>query len=419
MSQSFPPSFRWGVSTAAHQIEGNNLNSDFWLLENIEPTCFIDRSEDACDSYHRYEADADLVAGLGATSYRFSIEWARVEPSPGHYSIAELDHYARVCDALQSRGVEPCPTFFHASAPRWFAERGGWLDPTAPTRFADYCARITQAMGDRFGIAFTINEPQVARSFRAFAGAKAHFEAADRRELAAHEAAARLSGVERFVTMNHPDVEAMQRPLMEAHSQALAAVKAERADLEVGVTLNITDFVAVNTDADASGVRNSAYGDWMEHLAAGDDDFVGVQVYRQLPVTGSGERIALDPLPFADPADPMSNLTRPEALRNAVTYVHEATGKPVVVSENGLETDNDEARVSYLGEALARLSEAVAHGVPVRGYFYWSLLDNFEWERGYRSRYGLYAVDRMTFARTPKPSAARYADLVGHFRTVG
>lgn len=419
MTMAFPPGFRWGVSTAAHQIEGNNVNSDFWLLENIQPTCFTDRSGDACDSYHRYETDADLVAGLGLTSYRFSVEWARVEPSPGHYSTAELDHYARVCDALLSRGVEPCPTFFHASAPRWFAERGGWLDPTAPARFADYCARTTQAMGDRFGIAFTINEPQVGRSFRAFPASKAHFEAVDPVELAAHEAAARLSGVARFVTMNHPDIEAMQRPLMEAHAQALGAIKAVRGDLPVGVTLNITDFVAVNTDADPRAVRDGAYGDWMKHLASGRDDFVGVQVYRQLPVTGPGDRITLDPLPFADPTDPMSNLTRPEALRNAVSYVHEATGKPIVVSENGLETDNDAARVWYLEEALARLSDAVAEGVPVEGYFHWSLLDNFEWERGYRSRFGLYSVDRTSFARTPKPSAARYADLVRHFLTVG
>ena len=129
---SIPKGFRWGAATAGHQIEGNNVNSDLWFLENIEPTTFVERSGDACDSYHRYEVDIVLLAGLGLDTYRFSIEWARIEPTWGRFSVAEIDHYKRVVECCHAHGVAPAVTFIHGAAPRWFAEAGGWLNPDAP-----------------------------------------------------------------------------------------------------------------------------------------------------------------------------------------------------------------------------------------------------------------------------------------------
>src|SRR3954452_3874314 len=134
--KNFPRGFLWGASTAAHQIEGNNVNSDLWLMENIEPKTFVDRSGDACDSYHRFEEDIALLKQIGLNSYRFSIEWARIEPTPGQFSNAELDYYKRLIAALRKAGIDPVVTFFHVSAPRWFAEAGGWLNPESPQLFA-------------------------------------------------------------------------------------------------------------------------------------------------------------------------------------------------------------------------------------------------------------------------------------------
>jgi beta-glucosidase len=404
----FPKDFRWGVATAGHQIEGNNVNSDFWLLENIEPTAFAERSGDACDSYHRYEEDIALLAALGFNSYRFSLEWARIEPSPGRFSIAELDYYKRVIDCCLKHRIDPAVTFMHASAPRWFAMAGGWLNPEAPALFARFCSTAARALAADMRFAFTINEPQVSKTFRAIAAAaQSYFAKHDALEQAAHAAAAKATGAERFVTMNFPDIDGMTPQLIAGHEQGMAAIKAERSSLPVGVTLNIIDFQPAAEDSPYLEIRQRAYGDWLECVRRAGD-FVGVQIYRQILVPGQGKALPpLPPLPFADAGDRMANLARPEALRNGVDYVYQQTQKPILVTENGIETDNDARRVWYIDAALKSLQGSIAGGVPVLGYFHWSLLDNFEWEQGYKPKFGLFAVDRTTFKRTPKPSAAQ------------
>ena len=132
----FPKNFRWGVATAGHQIEGNDTNSDLWLLENIKPTVYVERAGDACDSLHRYEEDIALLAGFGFNTYRFSIEWSRIEPDQSFFSNAELDYYKRVIQTCRRHGVAPAVTFLHGTAPRWFAEAGGWLNPGSPALFS-------------------------------------------------------------------------------------------------------------------------------------------------------------------------------------------------------------------------------------------------------------------------------------------
>lgn len=404
-SLSFPKGFRWGCSTAGHQIEGNNVNSDLWLMENITPTTFKDRSGDACDSYHRYEEDIALLAKFGLNTYRFSIEWARIEPARGHFSNAELDHYKQVIACCHKYGIEPAVTFFHVSAPRWFAEAGGWLNPESPALFARYCAHAARVLGDGMGHAFTINEPQVAKTYRAIALSAAYFAKADAAEQAAHAAAAKATGADRFITMNYPDIEGMTVQLLEAHHQGFAAIKAERPALPTGVTLNIVDFQPATTESQYAQLRQIAYGAWLDAVKK-SGDFVGVQTYRQIRVPGKGDKLpAPGPMPFVKPGDQGEEIKQPSALGNAVEYVHAGTGKPIFVSENGMESSNDERRVWYIPRALNSLHAAMAKGVPVIGYCHWSLLDNFEWLRGYEPHFGIVAVDRETFKRTPKPSA--------------
>ena len=403
---SFPKGFRWGVATAAHQIEGNNTNSDFWILENVKPTTFAERSGDACDSLHRYEEDIALLAGFGFNSYRFSVEWARIEPTRGYFSIAELDYYKRVIECCRRHNVDPAVTLFHGTAPRWFAEAGGWLNPESSSLFARYCSTVAKALAAEMAYAFTINEPQVAKTFRAIPGTVSVFAKRDQAEIECHAVAARATGSERFVTMNYPDIDGMTPQLIAGHEQGFAAIKAERRDLPVGVTLNIIDFQPANEGSPYDEVRKSAYGEWLETVRR-TGDFTGVQIYRQIPIPGKGKPLPRpEPMPYLENGGMMASFSRPEALRNGVEYVYAKTNKPILITENGIDTDNDQRRIWYIDHALAGLQESTAKGVPVLGYFHWSLLDNFEWEQGNKPKYGLVAVDRTTFKRTAKPSAA-------------
>jgi beta-glucosidase len=369
--KQFPKSFRWGVSTAGHQIEGNNVNSDLWLMENIKPTTFKERSGDACDSYHRYEEDIALLAKLGFNTYRFSIEWARIEPTRGYFSNAELDYYKRVIGACRNHGIDPAVTFMHVSVPRWFAEAGGWLNPEAPSLFANFCSKAAKALAADMAFAFTINEPQVAKTFRAIPNPQvaAYFANADAAELAAHTAAAKATNCERYVTMNYPDIDGMTPQLIAGHEQGFAAIKAERSTLPTGVTLNLIDFQPGSDDSPYREVRQAAYGPWLESCRRAGD-FVGAQVYRQMRIPGKGQPYPPPPaMPFIKPDDMTANLSQPSALGNGVEYLYDEIKKPIFVTENGLETEDDKRRIWYVDQVLSGLHASIAKGVPVIGYF--------------------------------------------------
>ncbi len=406
----FPANFRWGASTAGYQIEGNQANADLWLMEQVQLSAFAERSGDACDSYHRYDQDIALLKAIGLNSYRFSVEWSRIEPVRGQFSNAVLDHYRRMITALHKAGIAPVATFFHVAAPRWFAQAGGWLNPESPGLFARYCDKVARELGDGMAYACTINEPQVGLTYRVFA--RGYFKAKDEVQTRAHADAARRSGVERFVTMDHPDILGMTPQLLAAHHQGSAAIKAAQPRLPTGVTLNLVDFVPGTADSPYVATREKAYGAWMD-AAKQSCDFVGVQTYRQIPIPCTGAKMPpMSEMPFVDPKAMGEMIKQPLALRNAVEYAHKRTGKPVFVTENGLETDDDRRRAWYIPQVLAGLQEAIAAGVPVIGYMHWSLLDNFEWLQGYKPHFGLASVDRTTFERKLKPSAAVYRQIV-------
>lgn len=409
--RTFPRGFRWGAATAGHQIEGNNTNSDLWLIENVSPTIYKERSGDADDSYHRWREDIALLKAMGLNSYRMSIEWARIEPTPGQFSIAEIDRYERVIADLRAAGIDPVITFFHVSAPRWFAERGGWLNPDSPNLFARYCDRAARALGDGIAYACTINEPQVSLTFRTIPMAAAYFKAQDERSLAAHVAAAKATGSERFVTMDYPDIQGMTPQLMAAHEKGFAAIKATLPRVPTGVTLNMIDFAAANEGSRIAEMQRAAYDGWME-VAKRAGDFVGVQTYTQFRIPGAGAKLPEPPpVPMPEKSDPRDAGKQPAALRNTVEYAHRMTGKPIFVTENGFQTDNDARRAWYIPRVLAELHAAIESGVPVIGYLHWSLIDNFEWAQGYAPKFGLASVDRTTFKRTLKPSATVYGSI--------
>ncbi|GJG85929.1 beta-glucosidase [Gemmatimonadetes bacterium T265] len=395
---AFPPGFLWGAATAGHQVEGNNTASDLWLLEHTTPTVFAEPSGDADNSFALWATDLDLARALGLNTYRFSLEWARIEPEPGAFSRAMLDHYKAVVDGCRPRGLTPVVTFNHFTAPRWFAARGGFTNREAPDLFARFCDRAARHLAGNVGYALTFNEPNILRLLRGLLPPQ--LLDAQRAMLAA---AARAAGTPKFVAANAAtpeDVEAMLPIMVAAHKAGRAAIKAARGDLPVGVSLAMTDDEAAGPNSLRDAKRAEVYGAWLE--AARGDDFLGVQNYERVRWDANGRLPA--------PAGAVRNWSGAEvyapSLAGAVRYAHQATGVPILVTEHGVGTDDDAIRAALIPAALAELRKAMDDGVPVKGYVHWSLLDNYEWVFGFRPKFGLCSVDRTTFARTPKPSAA-------------
>jgi beta-glucosidase len=390
-----PKGFLWGTATAAHQIEGNNVNSDFWLAENIKPTIFQEPSGDACDAYHRYEDDIALAAKLGFNAHRFGIEWARIEPEPGKFSEAELDHYRRVLEACHANGLAPVVTYSHWTVPRWFAAKGGFEHPDSPDLFARFAEKATAKLGDLIHLASTFNEANIAR----LVGARPDAKTTDPFIRAMFAACAKACGSDTFANVLFADVAKSEANQVAAHEKAFAAIKAGPGNFPVGVTIALQSVQGVGEGNRAEAFAAQVHGPWVEQAAKAD--FVGVQTYTRTRVDKNG------PLPVPPGAEKTAAGYEfyPEALGETIRYAAKATGKPIYVTENGIATDDDTRRIAYIDRALAGVRACMDDGIDVRGYLHWSLLDNFEWVFGYKQRFGLVSVDLKTFKRTPKPSA--------------
>src|SRR5215471_16870157 len=234
---SFPPGFVWGAATAAHQVEGNNVNSDLWVLEHCDPTLFAEPSLDACDHYHRFAGDIRLLAGLGLNCYRFSIEWARIEPERGHFSTAALEHYRRVLAACHENGVTPMVTFYHFSSPRWFAGLGGWEKPASVDLFVRYCERTARHLGDLISLASTFNEPNLPMLLRWISHIQLPFATAMRMS----RQAARAIGSRQFGCFFLGDPRVLEKHMICAHERARCALKSGPGSYPVGVNLALQD----------------------------------------------------------------------------------------------------------------------------------------------------------------------------------
>ena len=402
--RSFPQGFLWGASTAGHQVEGNNVVSDNWFLENIKPTIYSTPSGDAANSFALWPQDMDLARGMGLNSYRFSIEWARIEPEPGLFSRAMLDHYKRMIDGAQERGLKAVVTFNHFTAPRWFSAMGGWTNSEGVQLFARFCDRAARHLAGGISHAITFNEPNILLVLRAIILPPQVLDA--QRAMLAE--AARRSGTAKFTAANAANMEdlpAMQTNLVAAHKAGKAAIKAARGDLPVGFSLSMFDDQAVGRNSIRDAKRKELYGAWLDTARA--DDFLGVQNYERNMWSDKGKL----PAPKGAQVNYSGAEVYAPSLAGSVRYAHEATGVPIFVTEHGVGTEDDSLRARFIPAALAELQKTIASGVPVIGYSHWSLLDNFEWIFGYRPKFGLHSVDPATFARIPKPSAAIYGAI--------
>ncbi|MGA4544258.1 family 1 glycosylhydrolase [Uniformispora flossi] len=381
----WPPGFLFGASTSPHQVEGNNVSSDWWVREhsgNPGPIPITEPSGDAVDHFHRWPEDMDLLRDLGFNAYRFGIEWARIEPEPGNISRAMLEHYRGMIRGAVERGLTPVVTLHHFTSPHWFAARGGWLAPDAADVFANYAAVVAEILGEGVEYVATINEPNMITLVNGLMAPDG--DTPDVPTMAA-------------LVPHQPSTDALIR----AHKAAVKAVKAVHPHLKLGWTIASQVFQAEpGAEAEAAAYawpREKVFLD-----VSRDDDWVGVQSYSRTRLGKDG------PIPHAEdtPRTLVGLEYYPPALGEAVRQTAAVVGPDVaiLVTENGIAADDDTQRIAYTTGALEGLAAASADGIDVRAYLHWSALDNYEWG-SYHFTFGLIHVDRASFARTPKPSA--------------
>ncbi len=390
-----PEGFLWGTAISAHQSEGNNVNSDAWVCETVSPTLYHEPSRDACDSYNRFEEDVAIAADLGFNCHRIGIEWARIEPLPGQFSSAELDRYRRLLDACHARGLAPMVTYNHFTVPRWFAVRGGFEVTDGADLFARFAERATDRLGDLIRYATTFNEANIQRLVSQLRRGPRSAAAID----AMLDACAKACGADRFSSLLFAPVATTEPVLLDAHAKAMAAMKAGPGDFPVGLTLTMQDVQGVGEGNQAEAVIDELYGPWLE--AARQADFIGVQTYTRVLVGPQGR---MRP-PEGAERTAAGYEFYPQALGGTIRFAAERIGRPIYVTESGIATDDDSRRIAYIDAALSEVRRCLDDGIDVKSFLYWSLLDNFEWTRGYGERFGLVHVDFETFERSPKPSA--------------
>jgi beta-glucosidase len=400
-SKSFPDKFLWGCATAGHQVEGNNTNSDLWAMEHMPDSMFKEPSGDACDHYHLYPQDIAMLADLGFNTYRFSLEWSRIEPEEGFFSNAELEHYRRMLAACHEHHLTTLLTYSHFSLPRWFACKGGWQNPAAADLYARFCEKTTRHLGDLVDYASTFNEPDIPQLLnwinlpmpgKPEASLTEMFQASlmkVRKHLNAPEFASFFVG----------DAKKIRDGLLAAHAKGKGAMKSVRSEMPVGFNLAMSDDQPAPTDSHLAEKRADVYGPWLE--AAKRCDYLGVQTYSRA-IVGKKDL----PTPKGVETTQVGWEYYPECVEHVVRYASKEAGVPILVTENGVAATDDSRRVEYFQRALTGLKRAIDDGVDVRGYVAWSLLDNFEWMSGFEPKFGIVAVDLATQRRTVKPSGA-------------
>ena len=375
--------FLWGASTSAHQTEGGNHANDWHDWEQAPRSPCVEPAGDACDHVNRYPQDVALLAGIGLNSYRFSVEWSRVEPRPGRFSEHWLAHYRSMCQACHAHGLLPIVCLHHFTNPRWLAAEGGWENSDTATRFARFCERTLQALADVAAAVITINEPNMP----ALLGYENGIHPPGLRDRAA-----RLRVTEVFC---------------EGHRLAVEATRRQAPLVPVGMALAMADWQALpGGEEEMSEIRRLREDVFLD--ATAHDDFVGVNTYTR-------HRIGPDGWMASDEGVELTGTGWefwPEAIGATLKRAWSRTGgRPLIASEAGVATDDDTRRAEYIRRSVAATRSVMAGGVDVRGFLYWSALDNFEWQMGYGPKFGLIAVDRRSQDRTVKPSARVLGEL--------
>jgi len=410
----FPRGFLWGTATSSHQVEGYNTLNQWWAWEQLEGHILNgDKSGAACDWWSgRWRDDFDRAAETGQNAHRFSLEWSRIQPVPDRWEEAALERYREMARGLVDRGMTPLVTLHHFSDPLWLAEMGGWENEAVVDRFARYTRKAVEALKEYVNLWVTINEPNLyavlSYLFGNFPPGKKDLKATGR------------------VLVN----------LVRAHAAAYAAIKEIQPTSRVGIAQHYRGFrpnrPASPLDRLAANLFHGSLNDSFPRAlttgvfrfattranipqAKGTQDFVGLNYYTEELVSFSpGHAADLFTRRFYDPQVEASDGgfigNVPEGFYRALEWC-KSFDLPIIITENGLNDDSDRLRPRYLVQHLHWAWRAVNFNFPIKGYFHWSLVDNFEWERGWSQRFGLWELDVETQARRKRPSADLYAAI--------
>jgi beta-glucosidase len=410
----FPPGFLWGSATSAHQVEGDNLRSDWWEYEQRGRVPH--RSGAACRHYELFEQDFELARSLGQNAHRFSIEWSRVEPDEGAWNQGALAHYGKVIGALRSRGLEPIVTLHHFTNPAWFLRRGGWSRNDSATLFERYVEQVASQLGATVNYWLTVNEPTVYVMQGYILG-----------EWPPCRAGAWLTAGRVF------------RNLARGHVAAYRVLHRHRADAKVGFAHSAPLIQPCDPtrmrDRLAAGIRDAVLNHAFFHLIgtrawplrrSANLDFLGLNYYTRNVVRSSGwglgalvGRACRAPHHGDEGAVSTTGWEVYPAGLHATLTAFSRYGRPMLITENGIATDDDTLRRDYLVQHIRGLGEAIDSGLDVIGYLYWSLIDNFEWALGTTARFGLAEVDYSTQERTLRPSASFFERVCRENRLSG
>jgi beta-glucosidase len=407
MKLEFPKGFLWGAATASHQIEGGQHNdwsewekahaerlaqeseknfrwNPHWKKfehEATDPKNYI--SGVACDSWNRFEEDFTVLDELHLKAYRFSIEWSRIEPEEGVFDEAAIGRYRDMIASLRRRSIEPFVTLWHWTLPLWLSARGGTTAADFPERFRIYTEKISSSLGSDVKFWITLNEPDVVSSHAYLKGAWPPQEKCPRLFLKA------------------------TRNLIRAHKLAYETIKEKFPEAQISIAKHQILFETKRPTLINNVLKAIADWGWNFHFLnhiKNHQDFIGLNHYnRNVIDNGFGK----------NPNERQTDFGWeffPDSIYQLLLQ-HKRYGKPIYITENGIADASDTLRQEFIPKALAAVHRATAEGVDVRGYFYWSLLDNFEWDKGYWLRFGLVEVDRTTQTRTIRPSARTYAHV--------
>jgi len=403
----FPDGFLWGTSTSAYQIEGGIINDwSEWEKSKLRIKSLELRSKKkkqkfklddficgrACDSYNRYEEDIELVKKLNCRAYRFSVEWARIEPKEGKFDKAAIRHYQGLISKLREREIEPFLTLNHYTIPVWVSSIGGWENKKTIDYYLRYVGEIVRGLGDQVKFWLTFNEPQILIGYGYVSG---EFPPQVKNLLRANK---------------------VFKNLMVAHKKAYALIRQKLGKkAQISIAHNLIYYTPYSDSfLNKLIVKLLSYINSMRFVEAAEpcQDFIALQYYHHNRVKFSlGGKFII-----AKVENENKELTDMgwEIYPKGIYYLLKELkkyNKPIYITENGLSDDKDIKRKQFIIDHLKYVYKAISEGVDVRGYFYWSLLDNFEWAWGYSPKFGLYKVDRRTFKRTPRPSAQVYAEI--------
>lgn len=396
-ARKFPAGFLFGTATAAHQVEGGNCGNDWWEAEQAGLLPY--RSGDSCSHYQRFESDFDLLRTWAHNCHRFSVEWSRIEPQEGRWDGDALEHYRRVIRALRTRQIEPVVTLHHFSNPAWFSRSGGWLRRDASHLFERYVLHVVEAFGSEVRFWITINEPTVYVLQGYVNGEWPPFECG------------KLLKAARVVVA-----------LAAAHRRAYGVIKSGRPNAMVGFAHNALLVEPCDPrramDRFSARLRGLLLNGLVFRLMGASRDFIGLNYYTRCCVRAGGKGLgllfgracALEHHRHQGAKSATGWELYPRGL-GVVLSEFARFGVPLFVTENGIATDDDRLRCSFLQEHLEQLAQSVNGGIDVLGYLHWTLMDNFEWHMGTGPKFGLAAIDPRTGARKPRPSAELFARI--------